>query len=42
MEVAGARGGAVTGQLDAASQPPVLQQQSVVADQISSLSREWR
>lgn len=42
MEVAGARGAAVMGQLDAASHPPVLQQQSLVADQISSLSREWR
>lgn len=42
MEVAGARGPAVMGQLHATSHPPVLQQQSVVADQISSLSREWR
>ncbi|KAM7369163.1 hypothetical protein PAMP_013456 [Pampus punctatissimus] len=34
MEVAGARG--------VASHPCLLQQQSLVADQISSLSREWR
>lgn len=36
LEVAGARGAGVTEQTSAA------QQQSAVADQISSLSREWR
>uniref|UniRef100_UPI003AACFC7E serine/threonine-protein kinase ULK1 n=1 Tax=Centroberyx gerrardi TaxID=166262 RepID=UPI003AACFC7E len=41
MEVAGSRGaGAVRGQGDA-SHPSLPQQQSLVADQISSLSREW-
>ncbi len=42
MEVAGARGAAVIGELGDISHPCVLQQQSLVADQISSLSREWR
>ncbi|XP_070844610.1 serine/threonine-protein kinase ULK1 isoform X1 [Chaetodon trifascialis] len=41
MEVAGARGAAVMGELGDTSHPAVLQQQSLVADQISSLSREW-
>lgn len=41
MEVAGARGAAVIGELGDISHPCVLQQQSLVADQISSLSREW-
>ncbi|XP_035631777.1 serine/threonine-protein kinase ULK1-like isoform X8 [Oncorhynchus keta] len=41
MEVAGVRGtGAVAEQGDT-SPPSLLQQQSLVADQISSLSREW-
>ncbi|XP_061149343.1 serine/threonine-protein kinase ULK1 isoform X2 [Syngnathus typhle] len=40
MEVAGARGIASTGGPPDAAQPH-LQQQSLVADQISSLSREW-
>ncbi|XP_038825896.1 serine/threonine-protein kinase ULK1-like isoform X5 [Salvelinus namaycush] len=43
MEVAGVRGtgaGAVAAQGDT-SPPSLLQQQSLVADQISSLSREW-
>lgn len=45
MEVAGARGAAVLGELAELgdiSHPSLLQQQSLVADQISSLSREWR
>ncbi|XP_045922644.1 serine/threonine-protein kinase ULK1 isoform X1 [Micropterus dolomieu] len=44
MEVAGARGAAVLGELAELgdiSHPSLLQQQSLVADQISSLSREW-
>ncbi|XP_044031266.1 serine/threonine-protein kinase ULK1 isoform X2 [Siniperca chuatsi] len=41
MEVAGARGAAVIGELGDISHPCLLQQQSLVADQISSLSREW-
>ncbi|XP_041815982.1 serine/threonine-protein kinase ULK1 isoform X1 [Chelmon rostratus] len=47
MEVAGARGAAVMGELGElgelgeSSHPSVFQQQSLVADQISSLSREW-
>ncbi|XP_070780312.1 serine/threonine-protein kinase ULK1 [Enoplosus armatus] len=44
MEVAGARGAAVMGELvelGDISHPSLLQQQSLVADQISSLSREW-
>ncbi|XP_074546378.1 serine/threonine-protein kinase ULK1 isoform X2 [Halichoeres trimaculatus] len=41
MEVAGARGSAVMGELADASHPSLCQQQSLVADQISSLSREW-
>uniref|UniRef100_A0A665XAB9 non-specific serine/threonine protein kinase n=1 Tax=Echeneis naucrates TaxID=173247 RepID=A0A665XAB9_ECHNA len=40
MEVAGACGAAVLGEKDV-SHPNILQQQSLVADQISSLSREW-
>lgn len=45
MEVAGARGATVLGELGELgdiSHPSLLQQQSLVADQISSLSREWR
>lgn len=42
MEVAGARGPAVVGEPPDAPHPSVPQPQSVVADQISSLSREWR
>uniref|UniRef100_A0A8P4KIL6 non-specific serine/threonine protein kinase n=1 Tax=Dicentrarchus labrax TaxID=13489 RepID=A0A8P4KIL6_DICLA len=41
MEVAGARGVAVMGELGDISHPSLFQQQSLVADQISSLSREW-
>uniref|UniRef100_A0A671X9H6 non-specific serine/threonine protein kinase n=1 Tax=Sparus aurata TaxID=8175 RepID=A0A671X9H6_SPAAU len=41
MEVAGARGAAVMGEQGEISHPSVLQPQSLVADQISSLSREW-
>uniref|UniRef100_A0A672ZEN5 non-specific serine/threonine protein kinase n=1 Tax=Sphaeramia orbicularis TaxID=375764 RepID=A0A672ZEN5_9TELE len=41
MEVAGARGSVVVGELADTSHPSLLQQQSLVADQISSLSREW-
>uniref|UniRef100_A0AAU7YN54 non-specific serine/threonine protein kinase n=1 Tax=Lateolabrax japonicus TaxID=8164 RepID=A0AAU7YN54_LATJA len=44
MEVAGARKAAVLeemGELGDICHPSVLQQQSLVADQISSLSREW-
>ncbi|XP_057675359.1 serine/threonine-protein kinase ULK1 [Corythoichthys intestinalis] len=41
MEVAGARGIALMGLPGDASNPNYLQQQSLVADQISSLSREW-
>ncbi|XP_034751603.1 serine/threonine-protein kinase ULK1 isoform X1 [Etheostoma cragini] len=41
MEVAGARGVAVWGEQGQISHPSLLQQQSLVADQISSLSREW-
>uniref|UniRef100_A0A3Q4BZ49 non-specific serine/threonine protein kinase n=1 Tax=Mola mola TaxID=94237 RepID=A0A3Q4BZ49_MOLML len=41
MEVAGARGAAATEEQEDLSRAPVLQQQSLVADQISSLSREW-
>ncbi|KAM3600589.1 uncharacterized protein V6R79_025501 [Siganus canaliculatus] len=41
MEVAGARGATVIGELSDISQPSLPQQQSLVADQISSLSREW-
>lgn len=40
VEVAGARGADVAGQDGA--QTWAVQQQSLVADQISSLSREWR
>lgn len=40
VEVAGARGAHVVGQDGA--QTWAVQQQSLVADQISSLSREWR
>lgn len=42
MEVAGARGAAAAREQGEVSHPSLLQQQSVVADQISSLSREWR
>ncbi|XP_040013041.1 serine/threonine-protein kinase ULK1 isoform X1 [Xiphias gladius] len=41
MEVAGARGAAVVEDQGDISHPSLLQQQSLVADQISSLSREW-
>ncbi|XP_054468210.1 serine/threonine-protein kinase ULK1 [Anoplopoma fimbria] len=41
MEVAGARGVMVLGEQEDLSHPSLFQQQSVVADQISSLSREW-
>ncbi|XP_017266123.1 serine/threonine-protein kinase ULK1 isoform X1 [Kryptolebias marmoratus] len=41
MEVAGARGAVVAGGQGDVSQLSILQQQSLVADQISSLSREW-
>ncbi|KAI3361856.1 hypothetical protein L3Q82_002185 [Scortum barcoo] len=41
MEVAGARGAAVAGEPGEVSHPSILHQQSLVADQISSLSREW-
>uniref|UniRef100_A0A3B4XBS4 non-specific serine/threonine protein kinase n=1 Tax=Seriola lalandi dorsalis TaxID=1841481 RepID=A0A3B4XBS4_SERLL len=41
MEVAGARGAAVLGEQVDISHPSLLQQHSLVADQISSLSREW-
>ncbi|XP_020499968.2 serine/threonine-protein kinase ULK1 isoform X1 [Labrus bergylta] len=41
MEVAGARGAAVIEEQADESHPCLIQQQSVVADQISSLSREW-
>ncbi|XP_034565688.1 serine/threonine-protein kinase ULK1 isoform X2 [Notolabrus celidotus] len=41
MEVAGARGTAVMGEMEDFSHPSLFQQQSLVADQISSLSREW-
>ncbi|KAM6975399.1 serine/threonine-protein kinase ULK1 isoform 2-T2 [Tautogolabrus adspersus] len=41
MEVAGARGAAVIEEQADESHPSLIQQQSVVADQISSLSREW-
>ncbi|XP_037340599.2 serine/threonine-protein kinase ULK1 [Pungitius pungitius] len=41
MEVAGACGVVVLGEQEDVSHPCLLQQQSVVADQISSLSREW-
>ncbi|XP_040914657.1 serine/threonine-protein kinase ULK1 isoform X2 [Toxotes jaculatrix] len=41
MEVAGARGAVVVGEQVDISHPSLLQQQSLVADQISSLSREW-
>ncbi|XP_062290475.1 serine/threonine-protein kinase ULK1 isoform X2 [Scomber scombrus] len=41
MEVAGARGVALVEEQEDASHPSLLQQQSLVADQISSLSREW-
>ncbi|KAM7393091.1 hypothetical protein PAMA_007960 [Pampus argenteus] len=41
MEVAGARGVALVEEQGDASHPCLLQQQSLVADQISSLSREW-
>ncbi|KAG7216567.1 hypothetical protein INR49_023276 [Caranx melampygus] len=41
MEVAGARGAAMVGELVDPSHPSLLQQPSLVADQISSLSREW-
>lgn len=40
MEVAGARGVALVEEQE--DHPSHLQQQSLVADQISSLSREWR
>lgn len=42
MEVAGACGVAALREQEDVSHPCLLQQQSVVADQISSLSREWR
>lgn len=42
MEVAGARGAVVAGRQGDVSHLSLLQQQSLVADQISSLSREWR
>uniref|UniRef100_A0A096LXH7 non-specific serine/threonine protein kinase n=1 Tax=Poecilia formosa TaxID=48698 RepID=A0A096LXH7_POEFO len=41
MEVAGSRGAVTAGAQGDGSHPAVLQQQSLVADQISSLSREW-
>ncbi|KAM8827405.1 serine/threonine-protein kinase ULK1 [Spinachia spinachia] len=41
MEVAGACGVVVLGKQEDVSHPCLPQQQSVVADQISSLSREW-
>ncbi|XP_036972698.1 serine/threonine-protein kinase ULK1 [Acanthopagrus latus] len=41
MEVAGARGATVVGEQGEVSHPSILQPQSLVADQISSLSREW-
>uniref|UniRef100_A0A3Q0RTR0 non-specific serine/threonine protein kinase n=1 Tax=Amphilophus citrinellus TaxID=61819 RepID=A0A3Q0RTR0_AMPCI len=41
MEVAAARGATVTGEQGDISHLSLLQQQSLVADQISSLSREW-
>ncbi|KAM9841451.1 serine/threonine-protein kinase ULK1 [Aulostomus maculatus] len=41
MEVAGARGVALIGEQNDAPHPSLPQQQSLVADQISSLSREW-
>ncbi|XP_026029827.1 serine/threonine-protein kinase ULK1 isoform X3 [Astatotilapia calliptera] len=41
MEVAAARGATVTGEQGDFSHLSLLQQQSLVADQISSLSREW-
>lgn len=41
MEVAGARGVALVEEQGDTSHPSLLQQQSLVADQISSLSREW-
>ncbi|XP_026153205.1 serine/threonine-protein kinase ULK1 isoform X3 [Mastacembelus armatus] len=41
IEVAGARSVAVGGEQRDISHPSLLQQQSMVADQISSLSREW-
>lgn len=42
MEVAEDRGAAVAEAQGDISHPSFLQQQSLVADQISSLSREWR
>lgn len=42
VEVAGARGADVAGQEGAQTWAVQQQQQSLVADQISSLSREWR
>lgn len=42
MEVAGARGAVVAGRQGDVTHLSLLQQQSLVADQISSLSREWR
>ncbi|CAJ1071197.1 serine/threonine-protein kinase ULK1 isoform X2 [Xyrichtys novacula] len=41
MEVAGARGAAAAEEQADISQPSLFQPQSLVADQISSLSREW-
>ncbi|KAG7499738.1 serine serine/threonine-protein kinase ULK1 isoform X1 [Solea senegalensis] len=41
MEVAGARGVAALGEQEDIIHPSLLQQQSLVADQISSLSQEW-
>ncbi|XP_015240116.1 PREDICTED: serine/threonine-protein kinase ULK1-like isoform X2 [Cyprinodon variegatus] len=41
MEVASSRGAATVGGQGRESHPAVLQQQSLVADQISSMSREW-
>ncbi|XP_068561598.1 serine/threonine-protein kinase ULK1-like [Cebidichthys violaceus] len=41
MEVAGACGVAALGEREDVSHPSLFQQQSLVADQISSLSREW-
>ncbi|XP_067340182.1 serine/threonine-protein kinase ULK1 isoform X3 [Channa argus] len=41
MEVAGARAATIMGEQEDPSHPSHLQQQSMVADQISSLSQEW-
>lgn len=42
MEVAGARGATATEEPGDTSHLAFCQQQSLVTDQISSLSREWR